>query len=87
MSRIHDELLEEHDLVSEGLDGLPLSGLQLGLELGLRQTDAHPLPTSAPHRLNSQIKNNVNYNLTVNINYLCTYDLYGPVRKVLDLGR
>ncbi len=21
------------------------------------------------------------------INYLCTYDLYGPVRKVLDLGR
>ncbi len=20
-------------------------------------------------------------------NYLCTYDLYGPVRKVLDLGR
>jgi hypothetical protein len=22
-----------------------------------------------------------------NYNYLCTYDLYGPVRKVLDLGR
>ncbi len=21
------------------------------------------------------------------INYLCTYDLYGPVCKVLDLGR
>jgi hypothetical protein len=57
MSRIDDKLLEEHDLVSERLDGLPLGRLQLGLELGLCQTDAHPLPTSAPHRLNSIIKN------------------------------
>ncbi len=27
------------------------------------------------------------FTLKTPYNYLCTYDLYGPVRKVSDLGR
>ncbi len=29
----------------------------------------------------------IDFLFTYNNNYLCTYDLYGPVRKVFDAGR
>ena len=44
-------LLDEHDVVAERLDRLPLRGLQLGLELGLGHADSHSLAAASSHGL------------------------------------
>jgi hypothetical protein len=39
-----------------------------------------------PYPVGNLLKPVVTNSLFVIINYLCTYDLYGPVRKLFDAG-
>ena len=51
VTRSCDKLFDEHDVVAERLDSLPLRGLELGLKLGLGHADSHSFTAASSHGL------------------------------------